>query len=67
MRAGDLLGTGTISGANETAYGSMLELSWRGSKEILLKNNGGQIRKFLKVLMNILSNNLLHDVGHDFL
>ena len=49
MCAGDLLGTGTISGANETAYGSMLELSWRGSKEIPLKNTEGQIRKFLKV------------------
>jgi 2-keto-4-pentenoate hydratase/2-oxohepta-3-ene-1,7-dioic acid hydratase in catechol pathway len=28
MKAGDLLGSGTISGADETAYGSMLELSW---------------------------------------
>ena len=41
MRAGDLLGTGTISGSEDTAYGSMLELSWRGSKEIPLNNNGG--------------------------
>lgn len=48
MCPGDLLGTGTISGATESNYGSMLELSWRGSKEIPLSENGGQIRKFLK-------------------
>ena len=39
---------GTISGSTEDSYGSMLELSWRGSKEIPLKNTPGQIRKFLK-------------------
>lgn len=49
MVAGDLLGTGTISGSDETMYGSMLELSWRGAKEIPLKNSpSGAIRKFLK-------------------
>ncbi len=53
MRPGDLLGTGTISGADETAYGSMLELSWRGAKDITLANSIGEegkpnIRKFLK-------------------
>lgn len=49
MRAGDLLGTGTISGSDETMFGSMLELSWRGAKEIALKNSpAGAIRKFLQ-------------------
>lgn len=49
MKAGDLLGSGTISGADETAYGSMLELSWRGAKEIPLVNSpAGEVRKFLK-------------------
>jgi len=36
MRAGDLLGTGTISGSTSASLGSMLELSWRGSREVSL-------------------------------
>lgn len=49
MVAGDLLGSGTISGTDETAFGSMLELSWRGAKEIpLVNSSNGDIRKFLK-------------------
>ena len=30
-----------------SSFGSMLELSWRGSKTVPLKNGGGE-RKFLK-------------------
>lgn len=50
MRAGDLLGTGTISGKDASAFGSMLELSWRGAKEVPLVNSSkpGNVRKFLK-------------------
>eukprot|EP00602_Paraphysomonas_sp_CaronLab_P009709 CAMPEP_0185024984 /NCGR_PEP_ID=MMETSP1103-20130426/8119_1 /TAXON_ID=36769 /ORGANISM="Paraphysomonas bandaiensis, Strain Caron Lab Isolate" /LENGTH=686 /DNA_ID=CAMNT_0027558089 /DNA_START=53 /DNA_END=2113 /DNA_ORIENTATION=- len=48
MMPGDLLGSGTISGADESAFGSMLELSWRGSKEVPLVNSSGEVRKFLK-------------------
>jgi fumarylacetoacetase len=49
MRPGDLLGSGTISGPDNTAYGSMLELSWRGRDEIKLNNSkDNNIRKFLK-------------------
>lgn len=49
MVAGDLLGSGTISGTDESAFGSMLELSWRGAKEIPLVNSpNNEIRKFLK-------------------
>ena len=49
MRAGDLLGTGTISGSDQTMFGSMLELSWRGAHEIPLKNSpNGAVRKFLQ-------------------
>lgn len=50
MRPGDLLGSGTISGSEETAYGSMLELSWRGAKEVVLSHSNKvpkQVRKFL--------------------
>jgi len=46
MQPGDLLGSGTISGPDPAEYGSMMELSWRGSKEIQL--NDGSTRKFLK-------------------
>merc|ERR1712212_753327 len=47
MKPGDLLASGTISGPEPSSFGSMLELSWRGSKTIPLKNGGGD-RKFLK-------------------
>jgi len=46
VQPGDLMGSGTISGAEEESFGSMLELSWRGSKEVSIGN--GNVRKFLK-------------------
>jgi len=46
MRPGDLCGSGTISGPKDSEYGSMLELSWRGTKSIQLTEN--ITRKFLK-------------------
>lgn len=46
MRAGDLCGTGTISGPTEDSYGSLLELTWRGEKPIQLPD--GEERKFLQ-------------------
>jgi len=48
MVAGDLLGTGTISGPQEHEYGSMLELSWKGSKEIKLGEEKNGVRKFIQ-------------------
>ncbi|CAD6185405.1 unnamed protein product [Caenorhabditis auriculariae] len=45
IRAGDLMGSGTVSGPEEGEYGSMLELSWRGAKEVPV---GSETRKFLK-------------------
>jgi fumarylacetoacetase len=45
MRAGDLLGTGTISGPDKTSYGSMVELSWGGKEKITLSS--GEERTFL--------------------
>jgi fumarylacetoacetase len=45
MRAGDLLGSGTISGASADSRGSLLELSWRGAEPITLPN--GETRGFL--------------------
>ncbi|XP_061101933.1 fumarylacetoacetase [Conger conger] len=46
VRPGDLLASGTISGPDPESFGSMLELSWRGSKTIDLR--GGETRTFLK-------------------
>lgn len=46
MRPGDLLASGTISGSTEDSYGSLLELTWRGSKKIKLP--GGETRTFLQ-------------------
>jgi maleylacetoacetate isomerase len=49
MKAGDLLGSGTISGTSEKSFGSMLELSWKGSRSVSLsKDGGGESRKFLQ-------------------
>ncbi|XP_049876129.1 fumarylacetoacetase [Pectinophora gossypiella] len=45
LRPGDLLGSGTISGDTSDSFGSMLELSWKGTKPLRLKN--GEERKFL--------------------
>uniref|UniRef100_A0A0K2SZT5 Fumarylacetoacetase n=1 Tax=Lepeophtheirus salmonis TaxID=72036 RepID=A0A0K2SZT5_LEPSM len=47
MRPGDLLASGTISGPEESSYGSMLELSWKGSKTVKLESSGEE-RKFIK-------------------
>ncbi len=46
VRAGDLLGSGTISGTTKGSRGSMLELSWGGKEPFAL--SGGQTRSFLE-------------------
>ncbi|XP_003969506.1 fumarylacetoacetase [Takifugu rubripes] len=46
IRPGDLMASGTISGPDAESFGSMLELSWRGSKSITLGDK--EIRSFLK-------------------
>ena len=43
---GDMYASGTISGPTPDSYGSMLELSWRGSKPIQMPD--GSERKFIK-------------------
>lgn len=45
MRVGDLLGSGTISGAAKDARGSLLELSWGGKEPLTLET--GETRSFL--------------------
>ena len=45
MNPGDLLASGTISGPTDNSFGSMLELSWKGSRTVNL--GGDEERKFL--------------------
>eukprot|EP00457_Paulinella_chromatophora_P004512 gb/GEZN01004524.1/.p1 GENE.gb/GEZN01004524.1/~~gb/GEZN01004524.1/.p1 ORF type:complete len:471 (+),score=49.57 gb/GEZN01004524.1/:41-1453(+) len=46
MCPGDLCGSGTISGTQPEARGSMIEISWAGQKPLSLPN--GSTRKFLE-------------------
>jgi fumarylacetoacetase len=46
MNVGDLLGSGTISGAGKHERGSLLELSWGGKEPITLDT--GETRSFLE-------------------
>ena len=45
IRPGDLMASGTISGEAEGSYGSLLELTWRGTEPISLPS--GEERRFL--------------------
>ena len=44
--AGDMYASGTISAPHPNGYGSLLELTWRGTKPISLPN--GQTRSFIE-------------------
>lgn len=46
VQVGDLYASGTISGKEESSYGSLLELSWNGTKP--LKMPDGSERKFVE-------------------
>lgn len=46
LNVGDLCASGTISGPTPDSYGSMLELTWRGSRPIRLPD--GSERKFIE-------------------
>lgn len=46
VRVGDMMGSGTISGKDENSYGSMLEISWAGSKPFTFKD--GSQRSFIE-------------------
>ena len=45
INVGDMMGSGTISGPQPHEYGSMMELSWKGTKPLTL--NDGTERKFI--------------------
>jgi len=46
INAGDMMASGTISGPEEGSYGSMLEISWQGTKPVTLSD--GTERKFIQ-------------------
>ncbi len=46
VEVGDMYASGTISGSEKGSYGSMLELTWRGTEPITLKD--GSQRKFIE-------------------
>ncbi len=46
MNTGDLLGSGTISGAEKHQFGSLLELSWGGKEPLTL--DSGETRSFIE-------------------
>ncbi len=46
INIGDLMASGTISGPEPSSFGSMLELTWRGTKPLKLKD--GAERKFIE-------------------
>lgn len=45
IRTGDCMGSGTISGPEEGEFGSMLEISWKGTKPVQMPD--GSERKFI--------------------
>ena len=46
INCGDMMASGTISGPGENEYGSMLEISWQGTKPISMPD--GSERKFIQ-------------------
>lgn len=46
MQVGDLYGSGTISGPTKPEFGSMLEITWRGTEPVKMKD--GSERKFIQ-------------------
>lgn len=46
IRCGDVMASGTISGPHEGSYGSMLEIAWKGTKPVAMKN--GSSRTFIE-------------------
>lgn len=46
VNSGDMMGSGTISGATPDSFGSMMELTWRGEQPITL--NDGSTRTFIE-------------------
>ena len=65
INCGDLLASGTISGPEVGSFGSMLEISWRGTKPITMPD--GSKRKFIEdgdsVIFRGSANNKNYKIG----
>ncbi|MFK5856900.1 MAG: fumarylacetoacetase [Bacteroidota bacterium] len=65
INVGDMYGSGTISGPTPDSYGSMLELSWQGTKPVKLVD--GTERKFIQdndtIIMRGFANNADYRIG----
>ena len=65
INCGDLLASGTISGPEKGTFGSMLEISWRGTKPIKMPD--GSERKFIndgdKVIFRGAASNKNYKIG----
>ncbi|MEM8908629.1 MAG: fumarylacetoacetase, partial [Bacteroidota bacterium] len=46
LNVGDVCASGTISGPTPDSYGSMLEISWRGTRPVAMPD--GSERKFIQ-------------------
>ncbi|MCB0396516.1 MAG: fumarylacetoacetase [Flavobacteriales bacterium] len=46
IQTGDMYGSGTISGADQSSLGSMMEITWRGTRPV--KMSDGTERKFIQ-------------------
>ena len=62
MRTGDLLGSGTISGAEKYQRGALLELSWGGAEPITL--DSGESRSFLEDGDSVVLTGAAHGDGY---
>jgi len=46
INGGDMMASGTISGPTADSYGSMLEISWQGTKPVMMAD--GTERRFIQ-------------------
>ena len=65
INCGDMLASGTISGPKEGSFGSMLEISWKGTKPVKMPD--GSERKFIQngdsVIFNGRAKNNQYNIG----
>jgi len=65
VNCGDMLASGTISGPEEGSFGSMLEISWKGTKPVKMPD--GSERKFVQdgdsVIFNGRAKNKYFNIG----
>ena len=65
INCGDMLASGTISGPKEGSFGSMLEISWKGTKPVKMPD--GTKRKFIQngdsVIFNGRAKNNQYNIG----